>query len=189
MGEVLADLYRAGSGPASSRPARTLRGKAHAVVRHVIMGAMASSGLPQQPVPLSPRPGGSTTTVYELVGGEQAFRKLVKEFYKGVAEDPLLRPMYPADDLPGAEDRLALFLIQYWGGPSTYNEQRGHPRLRMRHVPFAIGPAERDAWLAHMRTALDTLDLEPKLDQMIWTYLVRAAESMRNRETSDPNDA
>ena len=148
---------------------------------------MASSELPQQPIGLSPSPGGEalpTTTVYELVGGEPAFRKLVHEFYKGVAEDPLLRPMYPEEDLSGAEDRLALFLIQYWGGPTIYSDQRGHPRLRMRHAPFAIGPAERDAWIKHMRVALTTLELEPQLDQLVWGYLARAAESMRNRDTS-----
>lgn len=88
---------------------------------------------------------------YDAVGGEKAFRQLVHRFYQGVAKDPLLRPMYPEEDLSGAEDRLRMFLEQYWGGPTTYSQTRGHPRLRMRHSPFKIGSAERDAWLRHMR--------------------------------------
>lgn len=98
-------------------------------------------------------------SLYELAGGEAAFRLLVERFYLGVSEDELLRPIYPGDDLSGATERLTLFLIQYWGGPTTYNEQRGHPRLRMRHQPFAIGPRERDAWLRHMTAAVESLDL------------------------------
>lgn len=96
---------------------------------------------------------------FTRVGGEPTFRALVHRFYEGVAADALLRPLYPEQDLGPAEDRLALFLIQYWGGPGTYSETRGHPRLRMRHAPFVIGEAERDAWLTHMRTALDSLEL------------------------------
>src|SRR5256885_16724005 len=98
-------------------------------------------------------------TFYEAVGGAPTFRKLVALFYQGVAADPVLRPLYPEEDLGPAEERLRLFLIQYWGGPRTYGERRGHPRLRMRHVPFPIGGPERDAWLAHMRTAVDELGL------------------------------
>ena len=94
-------------------------------------------------------------TLFEAVGGEPTFRRLVDEFYAGVAADPLLRPMYPEEDLGPAADRLTLFLMQYWGGPNTYSAQRGHPRLRMRHAPFRVGPAERDAWLRHMRQAVD----------------------------------
>ncbi len=120
-------------------------------------------------------------TVFETVGGEPAFRKLVATFYAGVREDPVLRPLYPEDELEAAEQRLAGFLIQYWGGPTTYSEERGHPRLRMRHAPFPIGIRERDAWLANMRHALDTLDLEPGLDDVLWAYLVRAADSLRNQ--------
>lgn len=98
-------------------------------------------------------------TFYEAVGGEETFHRLVHRFYQGVASDPELRAMYPEEDLGPAEERLRLFLIQYWGGPTTYSQRRGHPRLRMRHVPFVIGPAERDAWLRHMRAAVDELGL------------------------------
>ena len=120
---------------------------------------------------------------YEAVGGEETFRRLVSRFYQEVARDPLLRPVYPSRDLGPAEEHLRLFLIQYWGGPGTYNEQRGHPRLRMRHARFAIGEAERDAWLRHMRTALDELALEEALDAQLWDYLVMAAHSLVNQES------
>jgi hemoglobin len=120
---------------------------------------------------------------YEAVGGEETFRRLVHRFYQGVAGDPLLRPVYPAKDLGPAEENLRLFLIQYWGGPGIYSEQRGHPRLRMRHARFAIGEAERDAWLRHMRAALDELNLEETLSTQLWEYLVMAAHSLVNQET------
>ncbi len=120
---------------------------------------------------------------YEAVGGEEAFRRLVHRFYQEVAQDPLLRPVYPSRDLGPAEEHLRLFLIQYWGGPGTYSEQRGHPRLRMRHARFAIGEAERDAWRRHMRTALDELKLDEALDAQLWDYLVMAAHSLVNQET------
>lgn len=97
--------------------------------------------------------GRSVDTMYQRVGGDPFFVDLVDRFYVGVAGDPVLRPLYP-DDLDAARSHLALFLIQYWGGPDTYNQQRGHPRLRMRHVPFVIGKLERDAWLRHMRAAV-----------------------------------
>ncbi|REE95708.1 hemoglobin [Thermomonospora umbrina] len=119
-------------------------------------------------------------TFYEAVGGEETFRRLVHRFYQGVAEDPLLRPLYPEEDLGPAEERLRLFLIQYWGGPGTYSAERGHPRLRMRHVPFKIGTAERDAWLRHMRDALDELALPERLETMLWNYLEMAARSLVN---------
>ncbi|WP_338183067.1 globin [Jatrophihabitans sp.] len=119
-------------------------------------------------------------TFFEAVGGEETFTLLVQRFYEGVAADPVLRAVYPEDDLGPAEVRLRLFLIQYWGGPSTYNDVRGHPRLRMRHAPFAIGTAARDAWLGHMRTALDSLDLPPAYRQTIWDYFAQAADSLRN---------
>jgi hemoglobin len=119
-------------------------------------------------------------TFYDAVGGEETFRRLVHRFYQGVADDPVLRPLYPEQDLSGAEERLRMFLVQYWGGPRTYQEQRGHPRLRMRHVPFAIGEAERDAWLRHMRDAVDSLDLPESADVLLWDYLVMAAQSMVN---------
>ena len=120
------------------------------------------------------------TSFYEAVGGEETFRRLVHRFYQGVAEDPVLRPVYPAQDLGPAEEHLRLFLIQYWGGPRTYDELRGHPRLRMRHVHFSIGETERDLWLKHMRTALDELELPAALDAQLWDYLVMAAHSLVN---------
>jgi hemoglobin len=120
---------------------------------------------------------------FERAGGEQTFRLLVQRFYAGVAMDPLLRPLYPEEELEPAADRLALFLIQYWGGPGTYSQTRGHPRLRMRHAPFVIGAAERDAWLRHMRAALDSLDLPEDVAIPLWDYLQMAAESMRNSLT------
>ncbi len=119
-------------------------------------------------------------TFYDAVGGEPTFRALVHEFYAGVAADPVLRALYPDDDLGPAEERLRLFLIQYWGGPQTYSEQRGHPRLRMRHAPFPIGAAARDAWLRHMRAAVESLALPPAYEDTLWTYLHGAAEQMRN---------
>lgn len=123
------------------------------------------------------------TSFYDAVGGEETFRRLVHRFYEGVADDPLLRPLYPEEDLAGAEERLRGFLIQYWGGPNTYSQQRGHPRLRMRHVPFVIGEAERDAWLKHMRDAIDALELSEEQDKRLWDYLVYAALSLVNSPT------
>jgi hemoglobin len=119
-------------------------------------------------------------TFYAQVGGEETFRRLVHLFYQGVAEDPELRPMYPEQDLGPAEERLTLFLIQYWGGPTTYSEQRGHPRLRMRHVPFRVDRAAHDAWLRHMRAAVESLDLAAEHEKRLWDYLVYAAASMVN---------
>ncbi|GAA1254697.1 globin [Kitasatospora nipponensis] len=128
----------------------------------------------------SGRGGLSEENFFEAVGGEAVFRRLVHRFYQGVAEDELLRPMYPQGDLGPAEERLALFLIQYWGGPRTYSEQRGHPRLRMRHVPFTVDRAAHDAWLRHMRVAVTELELEPAAESQLWDYLVYAAASMVN---------
>src|SRR3954469_24914056 len=110
-------------------------------------------------------------TFFEAVGGEETFRRLVRRFYAGVAEAPVLRPLYPEADLGPAEERLRMFLIQYWGGPTTYSEQRGHPRLRMRHAPFEVNTAARDAWLRHMRAALDSLDLPAVYAERLWAYL------------------
>jgi len=118
---------------------------------------------------------------YDAIGGQATIRAIVARFFEGVAADEILMAQYPADDLDGAEERLALFLIQRWGGPATYSEQRGHPRLRMRHVPFSIGPAERDAWLAAMRTALDEATLEQAHRDALWSYLDTTAHSMQNR--------
>jgi hemoglobin len=120
-------------------------------------------------------------SLYEAIGGEPAFRRLVHRFYTEVAADPELRPVYPSRTLDSAEEHLRLFLIQYWGGPATYNEVRGHPRLRMRHARFGIGPAQRDAWLRHMRTAMDELELAPEPDKELWDYLVMAAHSLVNQ--------
>lgn len=118
---------------------------------------------------------------YQAVGGEEAFARLTRRFYQEVAGDPVLLAVYPTpQDLGAAEEHLRLFLMQYWGGPTTYNELRGHPRLRMRHVRFRIGEAERDLWLKHMRTALDDLALDPALDAQLWDYLVMAAHSLVN---------
>ena len=119
-------------------------------------------------------------TFFKQVGGEETFRRLVHRFYQGVAEDPVLRPMYPEEDLGPAEERLALFLMQYWGGPRTYSERRGHPRLRMRHAPFRVDRAAHDAWLRHMREALDSLELAPEHEQRLWHYLVYAAGTLIN---------
>ncbi len=124
----------------------------------------------------------SEETFFEQVGGEPTFRRLVHRFYQGVAEDELLRPMYPEEDLGPAEERFALFLMQYWGGPRTYSDQRGHPRLRMRHVPFKVDRAAHDAWLKHMRVAVDELGLPAEAEQQLWDYLTYAAASMINTE-------
>jgi len=120
-------------------------------------------------------------TFYEAVGGEETFRRLVSRFYQGVAADPLLRPLYPEEDLAGAEERLRLFLIQYWGGPSTYSQRRGHPRLRMRHARFVIGQAERDAWLRRMTEAVDSLELPEPLHGMLLDYLTSASQALINQ--------
>jgi hemoglobin len=122
-------------------------------------------------------------TLFERVGGEQFFVDLVDLFYVGVAGDPLLRPLYP-EELSESSHHLALFLVQYWGGPGTYNEQRGHPRLRMRHAPFVIGPAERDAWLRHMEDALAQLETEERISPAdateLRSYLDMAAHQLVN---------
>jgi hemoglobin len=122
----------------------------------------------------------SPENFYEAVGGEPTFRKLVDAFYAGVATDPVLRPLYPDADLAPAAERLRMFLIQYWGGPDTYSQRRGHPRLRQRHAPFTVGPRQRDAWLLHMRAAVDSLDLTPEQARTLWEYLERAAMFMVN---------
>jgi hemoglobin len=119
-------------------------------------------------------------TFYQAVGGEPTFRRIVGRFYELVAKDEVLRPLYPEEDLGPAEERLRLFLMQYWGGPHTYSETRGHPRLRMRHAPFRIGPAERDAWLRCMRTAVDEADLGEEYRAVLWNYLEMAANSLLN---------
>lgn len=124
-------------------------------------------------------------TLYSRVGGMPFFEDLVDAFYHGVATDEVLLPLYPEQpDLTGARHRLTLFLAQYWGGPSTYSEERGHPRLRMRHLPFHVGPLERDHWLVHMTSAVERVCAERALpdgiaDELL-AYFVPAAEHLRN---------
>jgi hemoglobin len=121
-------------------------------------------------------------SAYERWGGEPFFTALIDRFYQGVAADPLLRPMYP-DDLTESKAHLALFLMQYWGGPRSYSDLRGHPRLRMRHAPFAIGRAESDAWLRHMTEAVEAAGLEPADQRELLDYLAMAATSLINTST------
>jgi len=121
-------------------------------------------------------------TLYDAAGGMPFFEALVGRFYDGVAREPILARLYPADDLEGARHRLTLFFAQYWGGPRTYDAERGHPRLRMRHMPFAIGPAERDAWLCLMRASIDASDAGPTVKSRLREYVDMAAEAMRNRD-------
>jgi hemoglobin len=121
-------------------------------------------------------------SLYDLAGGLPFFERLVGRFYDGVAHDPVLLRVYPEDDLAGARHRLTLFLVQYWGGPRTYDAERGHPRLRMRHAPFAIGPEERDAWLARMRAAIAAEAPPAEVADRLHAYIDMAAEAMRNRE-------
>ena len=117
---------------------------------------------------------------WQEVGGRATFEKLVRAFYEGIRTDEVLLPMYPEDDLDGAVQRLTGFLEQYWGGPNTYSQERGHPRLRMRHAAFKVNPDARDRWLKHMRAAQDTLALPPLHDAQLWGYLERAAHSLVN---------
>ncbi|MBC7761498.1 globin [Glaciihabitans sp. GrIS 2.15] len=118
---------------------------------------------------------------YEKIGGRPTFERLVRAFYDGIRTDEVLLPMYPEQpDLEGAIQRLTGFLEQYWGGPGTYSEQRGHPRLRARHLPFSVNPDARDRWLLHMRAAVDSLELSALDDATLWDYLDRAAHAMVN---------
>nr|WP_243727453.1 globin [Actinocrispum wychmicini] len=117
---------------------------------------------------------------YQAVGGEETFRRIVGRFYAEVAADEVLRPLYPEQDLGPAEERLRLFLMQYWGGPHTYSDNRGHPRLRMRHAPFQVGPLQRDAWLRCMRIAVDEAGLAEEHRAQLWDYLEMAANSLVN---------
>ena len=131
----------------------------------------------------------SETTPYAQMGGAEFFEVLVHHFYEGVAADPVLRAMYPEEDLAPAERRLRLFLTQYWGGPTTYSDERGHPRLRMRHNPYVIDDDARDRWLDAMRAALDLTmaeqELDPSWEQELWRYLVGAAIAMVNAAPAD----
>ena len=126
-----------------------------------------------------------TANIFEAAGGEPAFRELVGRFYARVATDPVLRPVYPEEDLSGATERLTLFLIQYWGGPDTYSQQRGHPRLRLRHQPVTIGHRERDAWLAQMTAAVDSMEMAPAVRKALLDYFDTASTAMINTGGSD----
>ena len=119
-------------------------------------------------------------TFFDAVGGHATFKRLIEAFYARVADDAELRAIYPEDDLGPAAERLRMFLEQYWGGPHTYNEVRGHPRLRARHVPFRIDTAARDAWLTHMRAAMDEVGFAPAADKVVWDYLTVAADMLVN---------
>lgn len=140
---------------------------------------------PHEPNPVTLRlsAGGEAAqgNFWEQVGGRDTFEKLVRAFYDGIKDDEVLLPMYPEQpDLEGAIQRLTGFLEQYWGGPTTYSEERGHPRLRMRHMAFKVNPDARDRWLLHMRAALDSLELPPLQDATLWAYMDRAAHAMVN---------
>jgi hemoglobin len=129
---------------------------------------------------------GRPQTFYDVIGGHDTFVRLVDAFYAGVAADPVLRAMYPEEDLGPAAERLRMFLEQYWGGPTTYSDQRGHPRLRMRHAPYPVGTDARDRWLQHMRDAVQALHLAPVHESTLWDYLERAAWSMVNQPQDLP---
>ncbi len=133
-------------------------------------------------LPIRMGEGGDTvgTSFWAEVGGRATFEGIVRRFYAGVRTDELLWPMYPEDDLEGAIQRLTGFLEQYWGGPTTYSQERGHPRLRIRHQPFPVTPAARDAWLRHMRAAVAGAELSPLHENMLLDYLDRAAHSLVN---------
>ena len=139
-----------------------------------------SLGTNNQPAAQHPVTETNQNTFYYQVGGRPVFEKLCREFYVQVAADPEFSAMYPEEDLAPAERRLFMFLEQYWGGPKDYQAERGHPRLRMRHNPFHIGPKERDTWLKFMRRAMDTLELSPLHDAEMWDYFERSAHAMQN---------
>jgi hemoglobin len=126
------------------------------------------------------------STFYDEIGGSATIRRIVAKFYEGVATDPLLRPMYPEEELGPAEERLATFIEQYWGGPTTYSDTRGHPRLRMRHAPYPVSPGGAQRWLELFRVALDEADLTPEQDAQFWDYLTHAARFMINTD-EEPN--
>lgn len=123
---------------------------------------------------------GGMSTFYDEIGQMDTIRTIVDTFYAGVATDDLLRPMYPEEDLGPAADRFALFLAQYWGGPTTYSDTRGHPRLRMRHAPYAVTPTAAQHWLHHFRAGLDAAELTPEQDAKFWDYVTHAAQFMVN---------
>jgi hemoglobin len=126
------------------------------------------------------RDNDAVTTFYDEIGGEETITAIVAAFYRGVAGDEVLRPLYPEEDLGPAEERFRTFLMQYWGGPTTYSDRRGHPRLRMRHAPFAVTPVAKEHWLTHFRAALDEVGLPPEQDARFWEYVTHAAQFMVN---------
>ena len=126
----------------------------------------------------------SEPSFYERMGGAPTFETLVKRFYLQVKSSAVLAPMYPEEDMDGAQERLRLFLEQYWGGPTTYSDTRGHPRLRMRHAPFQIGQVEHDAWLQCMHAAVIDLEIAEDLKEELWTYFQYAAHSMINQPSA-----
>jgi hemoglobin len=128
---------------------------------------------------------GGEQTFYEAIGGARTIERIVHRFYLGVRADPLLRAIYPEEDLAPAEDRFTKFLIQYWGGPTTYSQERGHPRLRMRHAPFAVTHEAREHWLRHFRAGLDEVGLPAPLDAQFWDYVERASLMMVNTSDDD----
>ena len=119
-------------------------------------------------------------TFYDAIGGYPVVARIVDRFYAGVRTDEVLRRLYPEEDLTAAQERFTLFLVQYWGGPTTYGDTRGHPRLRMRHAPFAVTPAAAERWLVHFREGLDSVDLTPEQDARFWDYVTHAAQFMVN---------
>jgi hemoglobin len=124
--------------------------------------------------------GQQEQTFYDAIGGHPTIARIVEVFYAGVADDEVLRPLYPEEDLTDAQERFTLFLVQYWGGPTTYSDTRGHPRLRMRHAPFAVTPLAKEHWLRHFRDGLDAVDLPAELDTQFWDYVTHAAQFMVN---------
>jgi len=120
------------------------------------------------------------SSFYDEIGGYDTIAEIVRVFYRGVADDEVLRPLYPEQDLGPAEERFRLFLVQYWGGPTTYGDTRGHPRLRMRHAPFAVTPETKEHWLTHFREGLDAVELTPEQDAQFWDYVTHAAQFMVN---------
>ena len=119
-------------------------------------------------------------TFYEAIGGHDTIKLIVDTFYEGVATDEVLRPLYVEEDLGPSNERFRMFLEQYWGGPTTYSDERGHPRLRMRHAPFVVDEAARDRWLFHFRAGLDKAALSPEHDAQFWAYVQHAANFMVN---------
>ncbi len=146
------------------------------------MTSPADRSLPlsARPAPRAARRADPADSFWAQVGGTPTVARITRRFYEQVAADPVMREMYPEEDLGPAEERLRMFLEQYWGGPTTYSDTRGHPRLRMRHVPFAVTPRARDQWLAHMRVAVKEAGLSPLHEATLWDYLERAAHSLVN---------